>query len=143
MLLTHYEVLGVGEKADSDEIKRAYQQKALLLHPDKRVNKNIETPDRVTFEQIHAAWEVLRDNEKRRTYDARLAERARRDVGVVYEEVDLDDIEYEEAKGEWIYSCRCSADIVITEADLERGITIFECRVCSARVKVLYSEAVE
>lgn len=61
----YYDVLGVAPDADADQIKRAYRQLALRYHPD------ISGDDRAaTFREVARAYEVLRNPERRRTYDA-------------------------------------------------------------------------
>jgi molecular chaperone DnaJ len=60
-----YDVLGVAREASPDEIKRAYRRLARELHPD--VNPDPATQER--FKEITAAYEILRDPEKRRMYD--------------------------------------------------------------------------
>src|SRR5690606_465840 len=63
----YYEVLGVAQDAKAADIKRAYRQLARRYHPD------ISGDDRtVTFREVTRAYEVLRDPERRRTYDAAL-----------------------------------------------------------------------
>ena len=58
----HYETLGVGKTANSDEIKRAYRKLAGKYHPDKGGDKN-------KFQEIQAAYGILGDDQKRAQYD--------------------------------------------------------------------------
>lgn len=60
-----YQILGVSREADADEIKRAYRKLARELHPD--VNPDPGTAER--FKEVTAAYEILRDPQKRRMYD--------------------------------------------------------------------------
>jgi DnaJ-class molecular chaperone len=70
----YYDVLGVSPGAGADEIKRAYRQLARRYHPD------ISGDDRGTaFLEVARAYDVLRDPERRRSYDARLIGRGRAD----------------------------------------------------------------
>jgi curved DNA-binding protein len=62
----YYEILGVARTASEDEIKRAYRKLARKYHPD--VNKEPGAENR--FKEIGEAYEVLRDPEKRKRYDA-------------------------------------------------------------------------
>ncbi len=63
----YYELLGVGRKADPDEIKKAYRELARKWHPD----RNPDDPEaEERFKQIQAAYDVLSDPEKRKQYDA-------------------------------------------------------------------------
>ena len=61
----YYEVLGVPRDADSEDIRRAYRKLARENHPD--INKDPAAEDR--FKEISEAYEVLRDDERRRQYD--------------------------------------------------------------------------
>jgi molecular chaperone DnaJ len=63
----YYDVLGVSRQADEEEIKKAYRQMALKFHPDRNAgNKEAEE----SFKEAAEAYEVLRDPQKRRIYDA-------------------------------------------------------------------------
>ena len=62
----YYDVLGVSPDAGAAEIKRAYRQLARRYHPD------ISGDDRGgAFLEVSRAYEVLRDPNRRRSYDAR------------------------------------------------------------------------
>jgi DnaJ-class molecular chaperone len=70
----YYDVLGVSPGAGADEIKRAYRQLARRYHPD------ISGDDRAAaFLEVSRAFEVLRDAERRRSYDAGLQAASRAD----------------------------------------------------------------
>jgi hypothetical protein len=60
--VTHYEVLGVTSDAGTDEIRRAYLHLAREHHPDHHGD-----PERM--QAINAAWHVLSDPVRRRSYD--------------------------------------------------------------------------
>ncbi len=62
----YYSVLGVAKNASDEEIKKAYRKLALQYHPDR--NPNDKTAEE-KFKEASEAYEVLRDPEKRRTYD--------------------------------------------------------------------------
>ena len=62
----HYEVLQISQNADGDTIQRVFRLMARRFHPD-----NPNTGNEARFRQIHEAYLVLNDPEKRAAYDAR------------------------------------------------------------------------
>jgi len=61
----YYKILGVDRGASQDEIKKTYRRLVKQYHPD--VNKTAEAEEK--FKAIGEAYEVLKDPEKRQTYD--------------------------------------------------------------------------
>jgi len=68
-----YKLLGVSSKATAAEIKLAYRQKAKQCHPDRQ--GSLEADDKTSaaahaaIVEINAAYEVLGDPERRKSYD--------------------------------------------------------------------------
>lgn len=62
----YYGVLGVPKNASAPEIKKAYRALAQRFHPDANAG-NADAEDR--FKEISAAYDVLGDEEKRKSYD--------------------------------------------------------------------------
>lgn len=63
----YYQTLGVSKTASQEEIQKAFRKLARKYHPDVAENK---TDAEVRFKEINEAYEVLRDPEKRKKYDA-------------------------------------------------------------------------
>jgi len=62
----YYERLGIGRDATTEDVKKAYRKLALKYHPDRNEgSKEAEA----RFKEVTEAYEVLRDQEKRSTYD--------------------------------------------------------------------------
>lgn len=61
----YYKVLGVSEDASQDDIRKSYRKLARKYHPD--VSKEADAEER--FKEVGEAYEVLRDEKKRRAYD--------------------------------------------------------------------------
>jgi molecular chaperone DnaJ len=64
----HYDTLNVSPKATPEEIKQAYRRLAKIFHPDSKR----ETADPEKIIEVNAAYEVLSDPNRRRSYDYQL-----------------------------------------------------------------------
>lgn len=61
-----YEILGVQKSATQAEIKKAFKRTAMKFHPD----RNTDDPSaQDKFKEAQVAYEVLKDQQKRQTYD--------------------------------------------------------------------------
>ncbi|HXG12868.1 MAG TPA: DnaJ domain-containing protein [Gemmataceae bacterium] len=67
MARNYYELLGVSVNASAEELRAAYRRLVKLTHPDVSGANTTQQ-----FQQVQQAWEVLRDPEQRRRYDATL-----------------------------------------------------------------------
>lgn len=61
----YYEIMGIKKDATQDEIKRSYRKLARKYHPD--VSKEADAESK--FKEVGEAYEVLKDPEKRASYD--------------------------------------------------------------------------
>jgi DnaJ-class molecular chaperone len=63
----YYSILGVSEKASSQEIKRAFRKLAMKYHPDKNMGNENWAEEK--FKEINEAYAVLGDEARRQEYD--------------------------------------------------------------------------
>jgi molecular chaperone DnaJ len=74
---THYETLGVRSAASSEQIRKAYYDKARQLHPDGFADQpDAEAASRRAMQDVNEAWRVLREPASRATYDRALRQRS-------------------------------------------------------------------
>ncbi|KAF4968153.1 hypothetical protein FSARC_4429 [Fusarium sarcochroum] len=152
---THYQVLNLtptllDTQHDSMPlIKRAYHRALLRNHPDKVAS--LDPTSHFTVDQITTALNVLSSPSSRASYDAAL--RVTRLAGTGQdgafqtgvENVDLDDLAFDEAEECWYRSCRCGNEksYVFHEADLEEvsdeGELVVGCLDCSLWLRVHFA----
>jgi molecular chaperone DnaJ len=65
----YYQTLEVSPKATQDQIKKAYRRLAKIFHPDS--NQTIRNEEEIV--RINAAYEILGDPQKRKTYDRQIS----------------------------------------------------------------------
>jgi hypothetical protein len=93
---SHYEVLGVGPHTSHEEIRRAYRALAQRHHPDANP-EGVGDGGESAMAEINAAWEVLGEPERRRTYDLAIGVTPRPRLhfdGVTSDDDDEDDVEH-------------------------------------------------
>lgn len=66
--MTYYQILGVSETASKSEIKAAFREKSKQFHPDYNKSPNADK----IFRTLKEAYDILRDEKKRETYDTYL-----------------------------------------------------------------------
>ena len=69
-----YQVLGVSQTDDEDTIKKAYRKAAKECHPDTHPGDR-RAEER--FKEIGEAYQILSDKQKRKEYDAKVAQKKR------------------------------------------------------------------
>ena len=74
MSKTHYEVLGVLQSANADEIRSAYRKLVLQHHPD----RSSDPASKSFFLSVTESYEILSDPEERKRYDLKLSQQSTR-----------------------------------------------------------------
>ena len=69
-----YDVLGIEPTATSEEIKAAYKAMVKRYHPDHNESKNAASQ----FRAVKKAYDILKDEEKKAEYDAKILPRAKK-----------------------------------------------------------------
>jgi curved DNA-binding protein CbpA len=72
--LTHYDDLGLPAAASEQEIREAYLNLVRLLHPDQQDTPNLKRFADFQMKRVSRAYAVLADRDRRRRYDAELAQ---------------------------------------------------------------------
>uniref|UniRef100_A0A0B7JP59 Diphthamide biosynthesis protein 4 n=1 Tax=Bionectria ochroleuca TaxID=29856 RepID=A0A0B7JP59_BIOOC len=163
--VSHYQVLNLTQSlVDSHHnpptlIKRAYHRALLQNHPDKAARSPASSSTFYSVDQITAAYTVLSSPRDRAAYDAsaRLSQQQQQHGGgqddpasvqfrTGVENVDLDDLPFDEGKDVWYRSCRCGNDrgYVFGEDDLEEvggeGELMVGCLDCSLWLNVHFAQ---
>ncbi len=63
----YYQILGISENANQEDIRKAFRKLAFKCHPDKNPGNEKQAEEK--FKEINEAFGVLGDEEKRRQYD--------------------------------------------------------------------------
>ncbi|KAF9556476.1 Diphthamide biosynthesis protein 4 [Mortierella alpina] len=144
MLKDYYAILDVPQGASLSEIKQQYQKLLLIHHPDKQQqNQSQQAPsaapkEAIPLQDIKEAWECLRQPKQRAFYDSSLKAMRLRANGQVNDDIDLDDMDYNEESSTYSAPCRCSGEYVISEDELELGVDTVVCSTCSLIVRIHY-----
>lgn len=162
---THYEILGLtptilddSQDDPSTLVKQAYRRALLRNHPDKTTRKtslgSSLTSPAYTVDQISKAFAVLSSPGQRAEYDAK--QRLSRSTGATetgdaaafqtgVENVDLDDLEFDDNEERWHRSCRCGNErgYSFQEPDLieagDEGVLMVGCQDCSLWLRVHFA----
>eukprot|EP00397_Hematodinium_sp_SG-2012_P008784 GEMP01008853.1.p1 GENE.GEMP01008853.1~~GEMP01008853.1.p1 ORF type:complete len:767 (+),score=233.72 GEMP01008853.1:39-2339(+) len=69
-----YDMLGVAQGADDDELRKAFRAKSLLMHPDKHCDKSESQQKEIAdkFVLLQESYDLLTDTAMRRKYDSSL-----------------------------------------------------------------------
>ncbi|KAH7050967.1 hypothetical protein BKA57DRAFT_459961 [Linnemannia elongata] len=147
MLKDYYAILDVSQDASLAEIKQQYQRLLLIHHPDKQLQQQTAPANGISglklipLQDIKEAWECLREPNHRAFYDSSLQAMRLHANGQVHDDIDLDDMDFDEEAGSYTSPCRCSGEYIISEDELELGVDTVVCSTCSLIVRIHYEAA--
>lgn len=78
---------------------------------------------------------------QRAFYDSSLKAMRLHANGQVNDDIDLDDMEFDEESGTYASPCRCSGEYIISVNELELGVDTVTCSTCSLIVRIHYEAA--
>ncbi len=146
--MNYYEILGVSREASDEDIKKAYRKLVFDHHPDR--NPHVKDADE-RIKEINAAYEIVGDPEKRRSYD-RLSWGDEPRAETVDPGVILDDMErklFDEGRKELFALLmkdvkRVKAELTLVRAQVvaEQGYDSFLEHVVAARASAIMSDFV-
>lgn len=167
--LSYYDVLQItpsdldSQRDPAQALKRAYHRALLIHHPDKRkptpsslspttISPSTTSATSITIDQISTAFAVLSSPAQRSEYDRLLLTQAVPDKSQLdnrfqtgIENVDLDDLSFDEKRQEWFRGCRCGnpRGYRFNESDLEEatdfGEVMVGCADCSLWLRVHFA----
>lgn len=152
----HYAVLGLQPDASAEDIKQAFRQAALRLHPDRLPGRSTHSsslsagdspphgPAAAQFLQVQAAWAALGDPASRGNYDRQRTLRALRQAVHIHDHVALLDMEPVADVGGsgqagFSWPCRCGGAFLLLAADLSSAAAevAVPCCTCSLHICVV------
>eukprot|EP01084_Bolivina_argentea_P047942 88379_1 len=158
-----YNILGVEQNVSIDELKQCYHKLVLKYHPDRNVNtdnnksttqNNKLDKNNELFLKIQEAWEILRDENKRKLYDKRLNQQKykQNSISISYKatlnECDFIDNETDEngnTTNIYEYPCRCGDyfEIQIDASSMQKSKSnsnsiITSCVTCCLKLNVTF-----
>ncbi|KXN71445.1 DnaJ-domain-containing protein [Conidiobolus coronatus NRRL 28638] len=143
---TYYQYLNLSSTCEQSQIRINYQKLALLYHPDKREpNEELDQ----LFLKVQEAYEILKDPISRKDYDLSLTNIQYKDEGVINEEIEIYEMNFNEDEEYYYYTCRCGDYYRLDEQDLlnssneklasnQELSTLVQCSNCSLIIKVHY-----
>lgn len=135
-----YAVLRVPNNSYQLEIKKAYLQRSLELHPDKTNDCTKKEEANRKFQILSDVYKILSNQESRSKYDQQISQNYNTCLDSrVFDELTLNMcIEH---KDYYSYNCRCSGLFILDKIQLnnstQTNIYIVDCDSCSNSIKII------
>lgn len=143
-----YQVLMVPYHATQDEIKKAYLQRSLELHPDKIADPTQRDSFTSKFQVLSEVYKILGDTQRRIEYDSQMQVTKQAIIDTdspMHEEVPL--INCDELDTLYSYDCRCSGHFILTKQNFRaqswkgnqdhQDVFIVNCDSCSSSIRII------
>lgn len=144
----YYQVLRLPNDATASEIRKAYLERSLELHPDRIADPDQQNEFKCKFQILSEIYKILTDTSKREEYDSqlRLSERSLGEVedSTIHEVIPL--VSCNELDDIYSYVCRCSGQFIVPKQNLtalasiseqnQQNVFIVDCDSCSASIKI-------
>lgn len=136
-----YDVLRIPIQSSQQEIKKAYLQRSLELHPDKVTDLNKKEEHKRKFQILSAIYKILSNNQLKQDYDQQFQYSSQEYVeSTLHEEVPLKKCFKQD--GFYTYDCRCSGLFLLDAHHLtsassdNQNVFIVNCDSCSSSIKI-------
>lgn len=139
-----YDLLEISKNCNQSEIRKAYFQRCVQVHPDKTHDVKEKKLQEDRFHVLTLVYQVLMDEETRRDYNSIID----RHTTVIdqdsnfREEIMLKDCE--ESENNFTFECRCSGLFVLNKrdfysrrCDMPSIAYIIDCDTCSNSIKLI------
>ncbi len=101
-MVTIYDLLEVDEKATIEEIEKSYQRLIMEYHKDPKLSEEENSDNELILNKLKMSYDILSNPEKRKKYDAQLAQKRAEElikgVSVVQKETIVAEEQQEEPK---------------------------------------------
>lgn len=136
-----YQVLKIPFNSSQLEIKKAYLQRCLELHPDKINNEELKELYKKKFQTLVEIYKILSDGKTKEIYDSQIVNTCAEQLAksTVSEDVPIE--KCNDDKSCYYYDCRCSGSFVLDKNNFnilnDIDIFIVDCDSCSNSIRIV------
>lgn len=139
-----YDLLEIDKNSSQNDIKKAYLQRSLQIHPDKTHEPDEKEIQKRRFQILTQVYQILSDEASRKDYDQILGTHTTViDEDSNYrEEINLNVCQEDDLR--FTYECRCSGKFILAKDELSSRdsktsyeVYIVDCDSCSNSIKLV------
>ena len=130
-----YKLFDLEQFSSYDSVKQKYRELVIKYHPDK--NRDC---DNEKYLRLTEAWKVLRDEGSKREYDDSLRQHLAEITSMTFnEELELDELGFDEEEGAFYRDCRCGGLYLLAKCEVSsEASVVVGCDTCSLQILVLH-----